>query len=140
MLCPRCRAVLPGGLTYCIYCGQPLAPAYPPPSSHAAVIRRTSILRPARRLMPLHMAIPTGSRFIPPAAACISPMLVWSSVNVFLFTILGAIALALTISAKGDWAAEEEQKKLRIAMVLNIIGTVLSAAYLMILFMPLFFR
>lgn len=140
MLCPRCRAVLPGGLTYCIYCGQPLAPAYPPPSSHAAGYPPYLYPPPGAPPYAAPYGYPYRQPVYPASGRLHIPMLVWSSVNVFLFTILGAIALALTISAKGDWAAEEEQKKLRIAMVLNIIGTVLSAAYLTILFMPLFFR
>ena len=101
MLCPRCRAVLPGGLTYCIYCGQPLAPAYPPPSSHAAGYPPYLYPPPGAPPYAAPYGYPYRQPVYPASGRLHIPMLVWSSVNVFLFTILGAIALALTGNKMG---------------------------------------
>lgn len=143
MLCPRCRASLPEGFAYCIHCGQPLA-AYPPPAAPPAggypPYQPNPYNPPGSSAYTHPYGYPYQQPVYPASGRLNGPMLAWSIVNLFFFTVLGAVALGLTISAKEEWSAAEEQKKLRIAMALNIIGTVLFAAYLVLSFMPLFFR
>ena len=53
-------------------------------------------------------------------------MLVWSIITIFLCTILGIIALIMTITAKSELTGEGEQKKLKTAKILNLIGTIVG--------------
>lgn len=51
-------------------------------------------------------------------------MLVWSIITIFFCTILGVIALIMTVTAKNELTGEGEQKKLKTAKTLNLIGTI----------------
>ena len=69
-------------------------------------------------------------------------MLVWSIVIMLFSFIFGLIALIMTISAKDEVYAQNEQKKIKTAMILNIIGTVFacfSVFYLVDLFQNIFY-
>ena len=56
----------------------------------------------------------------PPSGQTNTGMLVWSIITIFFCTILGVIALIMTVTAKNELTGEGEQKKLKTAKTLNL--------------------
>lgn len=128
--CPQCGANVADGTPVCPQCGvqltaqQPQQPQQPVPP-----------VQQVPQGVPYQQA-PQGGYQMPPQAPYGAPMgtppsgqtntgmLVWSIITIFFCTILGVIALIMTVTAKNELTGEGEQKKLKTAKTLNLIGTI----------------
>ncbi len=130
--CPQCGANVPDGTPVCPQCGIQLTaqqPQYQQPQQPVPPVQ------PAPQGMPYQQS-PQGGYQMPPQAPYGAPMgtppsgqtntgmLVWSIITIFFCTILGVIALIMTVTAKNELTGEGEQKKLKTAKTLNLIGTI----------------
>ena len=133
MKCNKCYGEYEEGAKFCPHCGQRLIdPDFTPPTTPEPEIHYES---------PKYDA-PPGYRnphpaFNAPSGEMNTGLLVWSIINTAACCqLLGIIALVLTVLAKGSSTAEDEQKKLKTARTLNLIGTI--GGVLMMLFAIVF--
>ncbi|MBQ3823566.1 MAG: zinc-ribbon domain-containing protein [Clostridia bacterium] len=119
--CPNCGAEVKEGAAFCPSCGAPVNKAAEP----------TPAPQPQPQAAPAYTA--PQPQYQAPYQAPVQQkasgqlntgMLVFSIINIFFCTIFGIIALIMTITAKDKPTAEEEQKALKTAKTLNIIGII----------------
>ena len=122
--CSRCGVNVPPGTIQCPRCGLMLNS--PPPGQGCApppAYQQQNMYPPVQQpyYHPYPMPMEPGSRRLSVG------MLVWSIILMVTFYgfVFGLIALIMTILAKDEVYAQGERGKLKVAKVLNIIGTVI---------------
>ena len=145
MQCTNCGAENAGTNQNCGRCGSPL-PQYPPqqPAGYAPP--------QAQYAPPPPPYAPPQAQYAPPPPYAPQPpyappmyapqpvpygqtqqttgMMVWSIINIILCTVLGIIALVFTLNAKNAVTPQEFDSKMKSVKTLNIVGTVLSAVFI----------
>lgn len=115
--CTRCGIVAPEGAKYCENCGAPI-------EEDKVKINPETFDNSQGSTQP---EVDGGSRKIN------TSMLVWSILNMILCCqLLGVISLILTVLASSAAARESEMNNLRIAKILNIIGTICGALIIVV--------
>lgn len=136
--CPKCLGEYEADAKFCPNCGEPLTRQTTPPDASAQepLHQTTPSMQGSTSAYPPPPGFGAGSKPYAPqpngtaASGRISVgMLVWSILNTVLCSrLLGIIALVFTILAEGAVSADDEQKKLRTARILNVIATVIGIA------------
>ena len=136
--CPQCGANVPDGTPICPQCGiqltaqQPQQPQYQQPQ-----YQQQAPQQPYQQVPQGGYQMPPQSPYGMPLSAPASGqtntgMMVWSIITILFCTVLGVISLIMTITAKNEMTAEGEQKKLKTAKILNLIGTIGGGLFVLI--------
>ena len=125
VVCSYCRWSNPEQTAVCLHCGAVLPSASPPP--YAAP--------PPPYAQPYFSYGGYGVGDYPASRQLAVGQLVWSIINIVMgFMPLGIAALVMTILAQSaDWASQEK-RRLRAAMVLNIISSCLLPLVVLLFF------
>ena len=137
--CPQCGATVPDGTPVCPQCGISLTaqqPQYQQPQQPVPPVQQIPQGTPYQQPYQVPYGAPMGT---PPSGQTNTGMLVWSIITIFFCTILGVIALVMTITAKNEMTGEGEQKKLKTAKILNLIGTIGGGLFVLIYVIALIF-
>lgn len=134
VVCPYCRWSNPEQTAVCLHCGAVLPSASPPP--YAAPPPPAGY----QAAPPLYAQpyFSYGGYWVgdyPASRQLAVGQLVWSIINIVMgFMPLGIAALVMTILAQSaDWASQEK-RRLRAAMVLNIISSCLLPLVVLLFF------
>ena len=133
--CPNCGNNVPDGTPQCPRCGVYLAAPPQPQYQQQAQYVQPNQYPPQNPYPPQNQYPPQPQYQNPYAAPFVEQgsgrlnvgMLIWSIVIMLFSFIFGLIALIMTISAKDEVYAQNERKKIKTAMILNIIGSVIAA-------------
>lgn len=137
VVCPFCRWSNPEQTSVCLHCGAVLPSAVPPPYAAPPPPASYPAVPPFYQApYPPYVRGGAYGAYDYPASRQLSVgQLVWSIINIVLGCMpLGVAALVMTILAQSaDWASQEK-RRLRAAMVLNIIGSCLLPVLLILFF------
>ena len=140
--CPQCHANIPDGSANCPQCGAvigaPQAPVnnqVPGGYQQPPMYQQPPVNQPYQQ--PMYQQPPMYAPYGPGGASgqTNTGLLVWSIINIVMgFMPLGIAALVMTILAQSaDWASQEK-RRLRAAMVLNIISSCLLPLVVLLFF------
>lgn len=138
--CPQCGANVPDGTPVCPQCGLQLTtqqPQYQQPQQSVPPVQQAPQGTPYQQVPQEGYQMPPQAPYgapmgTPPSGQTNTGMLVWSIITIFFCTILGVIALIMTVTAKNELTGEGEQKKLKTAKTLNLIGTIGGGLFVVI--------